>query len=102
MTLKTLIWNSFQCFCFHIQKTKTKENAEILVNYLCESINPMFKSLMFFTFLKLAGVTRQHNLGRKELKEDYRSVSIFPTMFSQNINADFGKVIVLNIAIWKS
>ena len=99
MTLKTLTWNSFQCFCFHIEKTKTKENAEIFVNYLCESINAMFISLMSFIFLKLAGVTRIHNLGRKELKEDYRSVSILPTMLSQNINADFGKVVVLNIAI---
>ena len=40
----------------------------------------MFKSSMFPNSLKLADVTPLHKTGRKELKEDYRSVSILPTL----------------------
>ena len=39
----------------------------------------MFKSSMFPNSLKLAGLTLLHKKGRKELNEDYRSVSILPT-----------------------
>ena len=74
---------------------------------------------MFPNSLKLADVTSLHKKGRKELKEDYRSINILPTlskmferimfakylfsltMFSQSINADFGKALVFNIAVWK-
>ena len=47
---------------------------------LCNSINELFKSLMFPNSLKLADVTPIHKKGMKELKEDYRSVSILPTL----------------------
>ena len=50
------------------------------MDYLCDSINALFKSLMFPNFLKLADVTPIHKKGMKELKEDYRSVSIIPTL----------------------
>ena len=49
------------------------------MDYLCDSINALFKSLMFPNSLKLADVTPIHKKGMKELKEDYRSVSILPT-----------------------
>ena len=45
------------------------------MDYLCESINAMFKSSMFPNSLKLADVTALHKKDSKELKEDYRSVS---------------------------
>ena len=64
----------------HIEKIKTKENADIFVDYLCDSINALFKSSMFPNSLKLADVTPLHKKDRKELKEDYRSVSILPTL----------------------
>ena len=64
----------------HIEKTKTKENADIFVGYLCDSINTLFELSMFPNSLKLADVTPLHKKGRKELKEDYRSVSILPTL----------------------
>ena len=81
------------------------------MDYLCDSINALFKSLMFPNSLKLA-VTPLHKKGRKVLKEDYRSVSILSTlclpkyllsltMFPQIITVDFGKAIVLNSAISK-
>ena len=50
------------------------------MDYLCDSINALFKSSMFPNSLKLADVTPLHKKDRKELKEDYRSVSILPTL----------------------
>ena len=50
------------------------------MDYLCESINAMFKSSMFPNSLKLADVTALHKKNSKELKEDYRSVSVLPTL----------------------
>ena len=67
-----------------MKQTKTKENADIFVDCLCD--NDMFKSSMFPNSLKLADVTPLDKKGRKELKEDNRSVSILPTlskMFAQ-------------------
>ena len=61
-----------------MEKTKTKENADIFVDYLCDSINTLFELSMFPNSLKLADVTPLHKKGRKELKEDYRSVSVLP------------------------
>ena len=50
------------------------------MDYLYESINAMFKSSMFPNSLKLADVTALHKKDSKELKEDYRSVSVLPTL----------------------
>ena len=63
-----------------MKKNKTKKNADTFVDYLCETINAMFESSMFPNSLKLAVVTLLHEKGRKELKEDYRSVSIPSTL----------------------
>ena len=87
------------------------------MDYLCESINAIFKSSMFSNSLKLADVTPLHTKNSKELKEtiDHIIVSILPTLlkiferimfakisvffdnFSQNINVDFRKAVILNI-----
>ena len=48
------------------------------MDYLCE--NAVFKSSMFPNSLKLADVTTLHKKGRKELKEDNRSVRIIQTL----------------------
>ena len=50
------------------------------MDYLCDSINALFRSLLFLDSLKLADVRPMHKKGMKELKEDYRSVSILPTL----------------------
>ena len=50
------------------------------MNYLCDSINALFKSLMFLNSLELPDVTPIHKKGTKELKEDYRSIGIIPTL----------------------
>ena len=92
------------------------------MDYLCDSINALFKSpisSMFPNSLKPTVITPLHKKGRKELKEVYRSVSILPTlskmfdriMFAQistffdnvfpNFNADFGEAILLHTTIWK-
>ena len=45
----------------YIAKTKTKENPDIFAHFLHQSINAMFKSLMFPNSLKLVDVTPLHN-----------------------------------------
>ena len=50
------------------------------MDYLCNSINALFKSSMFPNSLKLADFTPVHKKGMKELKEGHRSVSILPTL----------------------
>ena len=79
MAPNTLTSNNFQFFCFRkqiiLKKTKTKENADIFVDYLCD--NAVYKSSTFPNLLKLADVTPLHKKGRKELKEDNRSVVYF-------------------------
>ena len=53
----------------HIGKTKTNEIAHTFVDYLYDSINALFKSLIFPNSLKLADVTPIPKKGMKELKE---------------------------------
>ena len=84
MTPNTLNWNNFQFFLLqevnHIGKTQNKENADTFVDYFCDSIKALFKLLMFPNSLKPADFTRIHKKGMKQLKEDYRSVRILPTL----------------------
>ena len=47
----------------YIEKTKTKENADIFVDYLCD--NAMFQSSMFPNSLKLADFTHLHKKAGK-------------------------------------
>ena len=51
----------------HVEKTKTKENADISVDYLCESVNAMFKPSMFPHSLKLTTSHLYTKKGRKDL-----------------------------------
>ena len=53
------------------------------MDYLCKSINSMFKSSMLPDSFKLADVTPIHKKGRRKLKEDYRSVSILLLILSK-------------------
>ena len=57
-----------------------KENIDIFANFLCTSINSAIKYLSFPSSLKLADVTPVHKKGRKDMKENFRPVSILPTL----------------------
>ena len=55
-----------------------KENLDIFADFLCTNINSSFKSSSFPSCLKMADVTPLHKKGKKDLKENYRPVSILP------------------------
>ena len=57
-----------------------KENIDIFTDFLCTSINIVIKSSSFPSALKLADVTPVHKKGRKDMKENFRPVSILPTL----------------------
>ena len=57
-----------------------KKNMDIFADFLCTSINIAIKSLSFRCSLKLADVTPVHKKGRKDMKENFRPVSILPTL----------------------
>ena len=57
-----------------------KENIDIFVDFLCTSIKSAIKSSSFPSSLKLADVRPVHNKGRKNMKENFRPVSILPTL----------------------
>ena len=57
-----------------------KENIDIFTDFLCTSINSVIKSSSFPSALKLADVTPVHKKGRKDMKENFRPVSILPTL----------------------
>ena len=57
-----------------------KANIDILADFLCTSINSAIKSLSFPSSLKLADVKPVHEKGKKDMKENFRSVSILPTL----------------------
>ena len=57
-----------------------KENIDIFADFLCTSINSAIKSSSFLSSLKLADVTPVHKKERKDMKENFRSVSILTTL----------------------
>ena len=57
-----------------------KANIDIFADILCTSINSAIKSLSFPSSLKLADVKPVHEKGKKDMKENFRSVSILPTL----------------------
>ena len=93
-----------------------KENIDI--EFLCTSTNSPIKSTNFPSSLKLADVTPLHKKERKDMKENFRPVSILSTLsktfekcmfaqkstFSDKIfrtnNAVFEKDIILSITFW--
>ena len=56
------------------------ENIDIFADFLCTSINSAIKSSSFPSSLKLADVTPVHKKERKDMKENFRSVSILTTL----------------------
>ena len=74
------------------------ENADIFSDFLAESLKGIIKTYNFPNCLKLADITPWHNKGRKDNKENYRPVSILPTLskilekiFFEQISAYFDK-----------
>ena len=57
-----------------------KENSDIFSSFVCESINSSIKSSIFPSCLKHTDVTPLHKKCSKSLKENYRPVSILPTL----------------------
>ena len=57
-----------------------KENVDIFAEFLWKSINSSIKSSTFPSCLKLADVTPLHKKGKKDKKDNYRPVSILPTL----------------------
>ena len=58
----------------------TKDNVDIFADFLCETVNCTIKTSNFRSCLKLADITPLHKKGRKDSKENYRPVSILPTL----------------------
>ena len=57
-----------------------KDNVDIFAGFLCETVNCTIKTSNFPSCLKLADITPLHKKGRKDNKENYRPVSILPTL----------------------
>ena len=57
-----------------------KENVDVFPDFLSSSINSSIKSSFFPSCLKFADVTPLHKKGRKSAKQNYRPVSILPTL----------------------
>ena len=57
-----------------------KENIDIFVDFLCTSIKSAIKSSSFPSSLKSTEVTPVYSKGRKDMKENFRPVSILPTL----------------------
>ena len=56
------------------------ENADIFANFLAESLKGTIKTYNFPNCSKLADITPLHKKGRKDNKDNYRPVSILPTL----------------------
>ena len=63
----------------YVEKTKTKQNADIFADDKCGSINATCKSSMFPNSSKLTSVTPLRKKDIKYFKENYGSVSILQT-----------------------
>ena len=57
-----------------------KENLGTFPDFLCTNINSSFKSSSFPSCLKRADMTPLHKKSKKDLKENYRPVSILPIL----------------------
>ena len=72
-----------------------KENVDIFAEFLWKSINSSIKSSTFPSCLKLADVTPLHKKGKKDKKDNYRPVSILPTL-----SECFEKPMFSQIDVW--
>ena len=93
-----------------------KSHSDIFSDFLCVIINSSIKSFSFPSCLKKVDITPSYKKGKRDLKDNYRPVSIyrfsqnymkeacsckypsFLRMFSQKTNVDSGKVTALNNA----
>ena len=57
-----------------------KENSNIFSNFLCNSFNDSIKLLTFPEILKHADITPLYKKGKKDIKGNYRPVSILPNL----------------------
>ena len=57
-----------------------KEKINIFSNFLCGSFNSSIKSRKFPENFKLADIIPPHKKGKKDIKGNYRPVSILPTL----------------------
>ena len=57
-----------------------KENSDIFSSFIWESGDNSIKSTIFSSCLKHADVTPSHKKCNKNLKENYRSVSVLPIL----------------------
>ena len=88
-----------------------KENLDIFGNYICDFFSDCVDRGDFLSILKIANITPVFKKGGRDLKDNYRPVSILPviskisekllckqmTMFNVFFNAFLGKAIVVNI-----
>ena len=56
------------------------ENVDIFGDFICTSYNNTVKSSQFYQNLKLADITPAYKKGKKDMKENYRPVSILPNL----------------------
>ena len=55
-----------------------KKNTDVFSNFLCANFSSSVKSGKFQKNLKLADITPLHEKGKKDIKSNYRPVSILP------------------------
>ena len=96
-----------------------KENNDIFSNFLCNSFNNSIKLSTFPEILKHADITPLYKKGKKDIKGNYRPVSILPDLskifekacmnkchnflriYFRNINVGFGRVLVPSNVFWQ-
>ena len=67
-----------------LDKTKISQKIDVTTRILCSSINGAIKSASFPYILKLADIKPLLEKRRKDMKENFRPVSILPTLFFDN------------------
>ena len=66
--------------CPDIPLKSVKENTDIFSDFYCACFNSLIKSRKFPKSLELADIIPLHKKGKKDIKGNYRAVSIFPNL----------------------